>query len=206
MKTIHCLLTALPVIFALPATAALLAGSKPIEWPASPDHHKTSVQREAANEAEKKLIAAAEKSAPDAASLLEAIREHGDGAQPQAGQWSNKQVCGIRIPFALTADAVAYYTELVNGYARQKFVRYSQPSSSFTYQAKAAKRDRYELDGKSFSNVTVVTLTMTFSQNFAATVAEGFSFEKKREVVFDKDGKIVHVSGDGDVNVPVFAM
>jgi len=206
MKPIHRLLTALPVIFALPATAAPLAGARPTEWPASAERHTTSIQRAAANDAEKKLIAAAEKSPPNAAALLEAIRKEDDKTQPLAGQWWNKEVCGIRIPFAITADAVDYYTQLVNGYAQKKLVRYAQPSSAFAYQTKAAQHDRYELDGKSFENITVVTLAMSFQQSFAATVAEGFSFEKKREVVFDKDGKIIHVSGDGDIEVPVFAM
>jgi hypothetical protein len=206
MKPIQLLASTLPIFFALPLQAAMLAGSKPKEWPASAEHHKTAIQRHAADDHEKKLIAAAEKSQPDPAALLEAIGKGNGTAKPVAGQWWNKEALGIRIPFAITGDAVQYYSDLVTKYGEQKLVRFAQPSSAFTYHAKVSKPAAYEIDGKSLQNVTVVTMTLTFRQNFVATVAEGFSFEKTREVVFDKDGKILHVQGDGDVEVPIFAM
>ncbi len=206
MKPIQLIATTLPIFFALPAQAAPRAGARPTEWPASPARHSVSIQREAANEKEQNLIAAAEKSQPDATALLESIRKDGDDIKPQPGQWWNKEIHGIRIPFAITNDAVHYYTELVNGFGQQKLVRYAEPGSSFTYQAKVAQPAAYDLDGKSLQNVTVVTMTLSFRQRFVATVTEAFGFEKKREVVFDKEGKIIHVKGDGDVRVPVMAM
>lgn len=206
MKPIQLLATALPILFALPAHAALRAGSRPTEWAASPDHHKVTIQREAADENEKKWILAAEKSQPDSAALLESIRREGNDIKPQPDQWWNKETLGIRIPFAITADAVQYYSDLVKKYGEQKLVRFAQPSSAFTYQAKVSKPASYEIDGKAVTNVTVVTMTLSFRQNFVATVAEGFSFEKKREVVFDKEGKILHVQGDGDAKVLLLAM
>lgn len=206
MKPIRLLAATLPIFLALPAHAAMLAGSKPTEWPASADHHKVTIQRDAADDNEKKLIAAAEKSLPDASGLLESIRKEGGEAEPQAGQWWNKENLGIRVPFAITGEAVRYYEELVNGYGQQKLVRYSQPSSAFTYQAKVSKPAAYELDGKPLQHVTVVTMTLSFRQNFVATVAEGFHFEKTRTVVFDKAGNILGTQGDGDVRVMIFSM
>lgn len=206
MKPIQLLAATLPILFALPTQAAMLAGSKPREWPADPHQHVVTIQREAADDTERKLIAAAEKSQPDPAALLEAMNKDGGDAKPQASQWWNKETLGIRIPFAITADAVQYYSDLVNSNGQQKLVRYAQPSSAFTYHAKVSKHAAYELTGQSLQNVSVVTMTLSFQQSFVATVAEGFRFEKKREVVFDKDGKILHIQGDGDVMVPVFAM
>ena len=207
MKSIRIIGAILPVFLALPSHGALLAGARPKEWPASPDHHKITIAREAADENEKKLIAAAEKSLPDAAALAKSVAKDDSGlAKPQAGAWWNKEVLGIRIPYALTADAVQYYSDLVKGYGLQKLVRFSQPTSGFTYQAKVARHAAYEIDGKSVENVTVVTMTMKFHQNFVASVAEGFQFEKSRTVVFDKDGKILQVKGDGDTEVPVFSI
>lgn len=207
MKSIRFLAFLLPVFFALPAHSAMLAGSRPKEWPASAEHHKVAIQREAAGDQEKQLIAAAEKSLPDAAALAKSAGKDDTGiSKPQSGAWWNKEVLGIRIPYALTADAVAYYSELVNGYGKQKLVRFVQPSSEFSYHAKVTTHAAFDLNGKSVQNVTVVTMTMKFRQHFTATVAEGFSFEKSRTVVFDKDGKILGVQGDGDVEVPVMAM
>lgn len=205
MKSIRLLASLLPVFFALPAHSAMLAGAKPEEWPADPARHVATIQRVAADDHEKKLIAAAEKSLPDAAALAKAVGNDA-AAKPQSGPWWNKEVLGVRIPFAVTADAVQYYSDLVKNYGQQKLVRYSPPSSEFTYHAKVSKPDTFDLNGKSLENVTVVTMTMKFRQMFAATVAEGFHFEKSRIVVFDKDGKILGTQGDGDVEVPVLAM
>lgn len=207
MKPSQLLACLIPVLFTLPAHAALRAGSKPKEWAASPEQHKISIQREAADDQEKKLIAAAEKSLPDAAALAKAIGKDATGiAQPQTGPWWNKEVLGIRIPFAVTADAVDYYNKLVTEYGQQKLVRFTRPSSEFSYHAKVARHAAFELEGKSLQNVTVVTMTLKFRQNFVASVAEAFGFEKSRTVVFDKHGKILGIQGDGDVEVPVMAM
>ena len=207
MRTIRIFASLLLVFFSHPAGAAPLAGSKAKEWPASPEYHKINIQREAANDQEKQLIAAAEKVQPDVAALAKAPTMDAAGvAQPQAGTWWNKEVAGVRIPFAITADAVDYYQKLVTGYGQQKFVRFVRPSSEFRYHAKVAKLASYELNGKSLENVTLVSMTLKFRQNFAATVAEAFRFEKSRAVVFDKDGKILGIQGDGDVKVPVLAM
>lgn len=206
MKPIHLLAAALAFLSLLTAQAAMLAGSKPREWPADPHRHVATIQREAADDGDNKLIAAAEKSLPDVAALAKSIGRDGAAPKLQPGQWWNKEVLGIRIPFALTADAVRYYTDLMKDHGQRKLTRYAQPSSGFNYRAGVARHDTYELDGKPLHNVTVVTMSMTFRQNFVASMTEGFSFEKSRSVIFDKDGKLLGVRGDGDVEVPVFAM
>jgi hypothetical protein len=206
MKPIHILTATLPIFLSLPVQAAPLAGARPKEWPASADHHKVTIRRVAADGVEKQLIEAAEKSQPDSSALFESMAKEGGAGKPQPGQWWNKETLGIRIPFAITAETVSYYSGLVGEYGRQKLNRYAQPSSAFTYQAEVSKPATYELDGKSLQNVSVVTMTLSFRQQFVASVAEGFAFEKKREVVFDKDGTIIHVVGDGDVPIAIFSM
>ena len=52
----------------------------------------------------------------------------------------------------------------------------------------------------------MVTLKLTFDQNFAATQTEGMHFEKKRVVVLDGKGKVLHISGDGPTEVPILAI
>lgn len=206
MKPIPLLATLLPIFLALPVHSAPRAGSKSTEWPAAPEHHTIRIQRDAGSEGDEKLIAAAEKSQPDPSALLEAMRKESADANPQPGQWWNKEVRGVRIPYAITDGAVEYYSDLVKGYGAQKLVRYAQPGSSFTYQAKVAKHASYEVDGKNLTNVFVVTLSLSFQQKFTATVADAFGFEKERVVVFDENGKVIHIRGDGDIRVPVLSM
>ena len=64
----------------------------------------------------------------------------------------------------------------------------------------------FKLGDKTFNDVHVVTLKLTFEQNFAATGTEGMHFEKERVVVLDAEGKVLHISGDGPTEVPIMAI
>lgn len=181
----------------------MLPGSRPKKWPANPERHTVTIDRKAEDPKEAALIAAAEAVVPDAAALKKAI---GDGPAPQdASQWWCGETLGIRLPFAVTGEAVGYFTTLVEGYRKQELERYSEPSSSVGYQAKVAHHAEFKLDGKTYKDVRVVTLELTFSQQFAATVTEGMSFQKQRTVVFDAAGKLLAVSGDGATDAAVMA-
>ena len=57
--------------------------------------------------------------------------------------------------------------------------------------------ERMKLKGKSFAEVHVVTLHLSFEQNFGATTTEGMHFDRKRIVIFDDLGNLLHISGDG---------
>ena len=183
--------------------AAMLPGSKPKKWPANPARHTVTIDRKAADPKEAALITAAEAAVPDAAALKKAI---GDGPAPEdASQWWCGETLGIRIPFALTGDAVRYYSALVEGYRKQELERYSEPSSSVGYHATVERHAEFELDGKAYKDVQVVTLKLAFSQHFAATVTEGMDFQKQRTAVFDASGKLLALSGDGATQAAVMA-
>ena len=107
---------------------------------------------------------------------------------------------------AITADAVAYYTDLVGRYGKQAFKRYTEPSSRLDYHAGAQFHKEFKLGDKTFSNVHVVTLKLTFDQNFAATGTEGMHFQKDRVVILDAGGRVLHISGDGPTEVPILAI
>lgn len=193
------------IVLALAAVlpAAMLPGSRPKKWPANEARHSISIQREAKDPKQSALIAAAESAVPDAAALKKAI---GDGPAPEgAAQWWYAESLGIRIPFAVTGEAVAYYKALVEGYRKQELERYSEPSSSLDYRAEVTRHAEFKLDGKTYGNVDVVTLTLVFSEHFAATVTEGMDFRKQRTVVFDADGKLLAVSGDGTTEAAILA-
>lgn len=186
------------------AVAAMVPDAKPKEWPPNPVKHEVTVRREAADAKQAEMIAAAEAARPAAEAWRKAA---GDGPAPQdESQWWYREELGIRVPFAVTGAAVAYYTKLVEGYRKQAFTRYVEPSSRLDYRAEVTLHPEFELDGKKFEDVRVVTLKLSFSQNFAASGTEGMQFEKQRTVVFDATGKVLAIGGDGPTEVPVLAI
>ncbi len=192
------------VAFSGTANAAQTPDSKPKNFPANPAKHQVIIRREAADKQQSAMIAAAEAALPEKAALGKAAGEKG---APQGDKvWWYQEQLGIRIPFAITGDAVAYYSDLVEKYGKQTFNRYSEPSSRLDYQAGVKLHKEFKLNGKTFNNVHVVTLKLTFSENFAATTTEGMRFEKERTVVLDADAKVLHITGDGPTDVPVLAI
>lgn len=187
-----------------PSPAAMIEGAKEKTWPANSENHQITIRREVADAAQTKMIATAEAARPEAAALRKAI---GEGPESKdASQWWYREVLGIRIPFAVTAEAVGYFSKLVGDYRKQEFKRFLEPGSSVDYHASVASHLQFEHDGRKFSDVHVVTLKLVFAQNFAASGTEGMRFEKVRTVVLDAAGKVVAVYGDGPTEVPVLAI
>jgi hypothetical protein len=176
------------------------------------------VSREAADKQEFAMIAVAEAAQPSKDTLRQAAeaRDRDDPlglaqpkeAKPPVGDkvWWYKEQLGIRIPCAITADAVAYYSDLVGKYGKQVLKRYTEPSSRLDYHAGVKFHKELKLGDKTFNDVHVVTLKLTFDQNFVATTTEGMHFQKERTVVLDGKGKLLHISGDGPTEVPILAM
>jgi len=186
------------------AIAAVTPDSTPKDWPADPKKHQVTIRREARDDAERRLIATAEAALPPAADVRKAA---GEAKLPDTDKlWWYKEELGLRIPYAITSDAVAYYTDLVKTYAKQTFNRYVEPSSRIEYQASVKSHAEFTHDGKSFRDVRVVTLKLSFTQNFCATGTEGMSFTKERVVVLDAKGTVVHITGDGPTETPILAI
>lgn len=186
------------------APAAVTPGTTPKEFPANPARHQVVIKREAADAKQSALIAAAEAVLPSQEILRQAA---GDAAVPTGDKvWWYKEELGIRIPCAITAEAVAYYSDLVEKYGKQVFKRYNQPSSRLDYHAAVKFHKEFKFDDITYNDVHVVTLNLAFSQNFAATEAAGLHFKKERTVILDAQGKVRHVTGDGPTEVPILMM
>ncbi len=191
-------------VFARRAITADAGREGPKEWPANADKHTVVTVRSASDDAGRALIARAEGLQPDRAEMTKAA---GDVPLPVKGTvWWFREQFGIRIPYAETGDAVTAYTGWVVGYGKARMKRYAEPSSALKYTAAVKRHDRFELDGKNWQNVDVVTLKLEFRQSFCASGTEAFGFTKERTVVFDAQGKVLHVSGDGVTDVPVMAI
>ncbi len=191
-------------VFARRAITADAGREGPKEWPANTNRHTVTIVRNALDDAGRRLIARAEGLQPDRAELAKAA---GDVLLPREGKvWWCREQFGIRIPYAVTGDAVSYYTGLVTSYGKTSMKRYAEPSSALKYTASVTRQERFELDGKSWQNVDVVILKLEFRQSFCASGTEAFGFTKERTVIFGADGKVLHVSGDGVTDVPVMAI
>jgi hypothetical protein len=207
----HGYFPALPVLLwlagaALSTDAAMLPGAEAKEWPADPTRHVVTMERASKDEEDAKWIAAAERAPVDAELLRKEVLKQDENAAVAEGQWWYQEAVAVKIPFALTAEAVTYYSDLVTGYGKQKMKRYSQPGSSFQYKAKVTRHEKLTHNGTPLVDVTVVTLEAEFSQNFCATVTEAMSFSKQRTVIFDKNGKVLHISGDGETEARIMAI
>lgn len=216
------LLTMLPLLAIMIgseiAQAQPLPGARPQKWPANPEKHQVVIDRPAKDEREAELIAAAEAAQPS----LEAMQKALDAPDPfdplglnspkekklPEGEkvWWYQERLGIRIPAAITTEAITYYSELVEKNAKRAFTRYVEPSSRLEYRATIELQEEFKLNDKTFQNVHVVTLQLTFSQNFTTTESEGMHFQKTRIVILDRDGEVLEVSGDGPTEVPVLAI
>ncbi len=192
------------ITFVQPTQAAVLEGAEPKEWPANPAKHKVVIKREAADKKQLAMIAVAEATQPTKLALEQAAA--GDPLPAGEKVWWAKEQLGIRVPCAITAEAVTYYADLVGNYGKKALTRFSEPSSNLGYHAGIKFHQEFKLEGKTFKEVHVVTLKLSFSQHFAATATEGFSFEKERVVVLDANGKVLHVVGDGLTEALIMAI
>ena len=186
------------------AKASLAPGTTLKDFPADPSKHVVSVTRTAKDAGEEKLIAAAEGALPERDALLKAA----DPNQPPAGErlWWHAEQLDIKLPFAITKEAIDYYSEVVTKFGKQEFKGFIQPTSNLTYAASVTSHPTLELDGKTFTNVRVVTMTLEFGQSFCVQQSAAMHFSKERKVVFDANGKILHISGDGPTEAPMMAI
>lgn len=195
------------------ATAAVMAPKEgeatgPKDWPADPTKHQIVIKREATDPKLSAMITAAEAApVPMEARHKAALEDADQPAIPQGEKvWWYQEKLGIRIPYSLTGDAITYYSEIVANHAKKAFKSYAQPSSRLDYHASVEFHKEFKLDDKTFENVNVVTLKLTFDANFTAAATAGLNFEKSRVVVLDAANKVLHVSGDGPTETRIRMM
>ena len=168
--------------------ASVVPGSTPKDWPANPQRHGIQLKRTPEDEASLKKIALAE------------------NAMSGTNAWSRGSKLGIRLPFSLTRDALEYYEGLVRGYQKRTWKTYVEPKSGIDYTATVSHKDSFERDGRSFREVDVVEMKLSFHADFTEEGTQGVHFEKSRTVVLDAKGRVVAVFGDGPTFAPVLAI
>ena len=200
------------------AMAAMLAPKEgeeagPKDWPVNPAKHEIVIKRVATDDKQAAMITAAEMAqAPREALLKESKAQdpNADGNQaalPEGDKvWWYQEKLGTRIPYAITRDAIIYYSDIVATNAKKAFKSYAEPSTHLEYQASVQFHKEFKLDDKTFSDVNVVTLKLSFAANFTAEATSGLSFEKTRVVVLDAGNKVLHLSGDGPTEAMIMML
>ena len=64
----------------------------------------------------------------------------------------------------------------------------------------------WPMHGKTYANVYVVTLKLTFDANFTEEATTGVHFDKQRTVVLDARGAVQAIEGDGETEMPMLAI
>lgn len=190
--------------------AAMPPGAEPKEWPANADRHQVTIVRNAKTAAEKQLIATAEAALPAKAEIARAFTEdpenQGTPLPADKNLWWCGEKTGVKLPYAITSDAVAYYKGLVEGWQKAKFTRYIEPSSKLSYTATVKFVDQFKQGDKVFEKVNVVTMELEFGADFTAETTTALHFNKTRQVVLDAGGKVLAVFGDGKTEAPLLAI
>jgi hypothetical protein len=158
------------------------------------EEHTVTTLRAFDSPFEEQLIAAAEQAAPRLPEDSDL-----DGAEPE---WWTEEFDGVRIAGAITSDAIAYYTELSEAFRRGDFsgsAGIQMYVSNLTYAASAQRQATCEYDGRSFDDVYVVTMELTWGQWCGLLCSMGFDL--CRAVVFDLQGELLGVFGDGEPEV-----
>ena len=207
----------------LPASAAMLAPKEgeevgPKVWQVNPAQHQIVIKREGLDARQAAMITAAEAVQPSKEAIRQAVEAGDRKDAPGLAQaeevklpvgekiWWYKEQLGVRIPCAITGDAITYFSELVAKNAKQAFKSYAMPSSRLEYLAGVQLHKEFKLDEKTFKDVNVVTLKLSFCANFTAEATTGMSFEKTRIVILDPENKVLHISGDGPSEVMVLML
>jgi len=186
MKT-QILMVVAVVGLAAQALAAALPGTERKDWPANAVKHVVSVTRIATNAVAKQMIAAAE------------------AAPGNRDIWWQGEYRSIKLPYALTKEAVDYYEQVIAAYQKKTFQAYGEPNSSMNYEARVAHHATFSLDGKTYTNVDEVRLKLTIRAAFTEEPTEGVEFTKQRTVVLDATGKVLAITGDGQTEPLVWA-
>jgi hypothetical protein len=157
------------------------------------------VNRTFRNPDEERLIRIAEETYPPAEAVL-AIAKRGPGFETLSREkrlWWYDTFDGVRIPYAVTMDAVRYYLRLTDALGRGDSTQTGFPMkrSHFRYNARISGcPETYSRDGHVFKDVYLVEMRLEWS-NYCGPLC-ACSLNLDRTVLIRPDGTVVCVFGD----------
>jgi hypothetical protein len=159
-----------------------------------------TVNRSFRNPDEERLIRIAEETYPPTEAVL-AIAKSVSGSEALSKErrlWWYDTFDGVRIPYAVTMDAVRYYLGLTQALGRGDSTQTAgirMKRSHFSYYARISNRTAtYSRDGRVFKDVYVVEMGLKWS-NYCGSLC-ACSFRLDRTVLIRPDGTVLCVFGD----------
>jgi hypothetical protein len=168
--------------------------------------YDVQIERNFATLEEEVLIQIAEASHPareDVAAVYPAGTKPED--LPEHVWWYYKEFgSSLRLPYAITADAIEYYKQLVLGhqayYLQHRASLSPEGGEQFYYIANIHFFANFEDEhGETYSNVYVVSMALGW--NYSSGPDTGAGFDQDRAVVLTPSGEVLHVQGDGRARV-----
>ena len=159
-----------------------------------------TVHREFRNPLEERLLGVAEGIYPPAKAVVSVADNHAERSKllREERLWWFGDFDGVRLPFAVTMDAVHYYLKLTQTFGRgDRTPPHQIPmiASKFSYTATVSPGPRnYTRGGRTFRDVYVVEMKLSWWDYCGSLCACGFDLD--RTVLFLPDGTLVCVFGD----------
>jgi hypothetical protein len=153
-----------------------------------------AIHRTYADSMAMRLLRLAESTPPDTAELFKVMNSQVKQAIPPAeknGVWWCNVLGGVRVAYAITDKAVKYYAD----YTLDRIAR-GGGVTKMTYIADLKYYENYGSASDTYSQVYVAQMSLTFQ--------EGIGFSKQRIVVFDKNGLLLKIYGDGEPGITVY--
>jgi len=165
------------------------------------------VHREFRNPEEERMLRIAEEVYPPTKAVLSLADRHLDrkALLQEKRLWWYGEFDGVRLPYAVTMDAVRYYLAITQALARGDHSRtggFGMKQTDFSYTARVSPGPTtFSRRGQRFENVYVVELSLEWSDYCGSLCACGFLLD--RTVLLRPDGSLVCVFGDRKPSVIV---
>ena len=164
--------------------------------------HKVIIKRIFPDEAQGKLILAAESEMPSREDVIKVMDKRGmtamEAIQPKELWWHDK-FDDTLIPYAITKQCLLHLADRSKGFQKsiaEGRAELEMKYSKLDYSAIVNRYQRFEYEGQEFHNVSVVTMALSWNQ-------QAMWFTKKRVIVFDEAGRILKIFHDGVTKVGV---
>jgi protocatechuate 3,4-dioxygenase beta subunit len=159
-----------------------------------------TVHREFRDPAEERLLRIAEETYPPTKAVLSIADDRLDrkALLQEKRLWWYGEFDGVRLPYAVTMDAVRYYLSLTQALGRGESSQthgIRMKASQFSYSAHISPEPKtFSRGGRVFEDVWVVEMRLEWSDYCGSLCACGFSLD--RTVLLRRDGTVVCVFGD----------
>lgn len=169
------------------------------------DFSKT-IDRGGSNDFEQNLIRIAESQYPSREDVLDAASSSRHEEISESKHWWYTSFDGVRIPYAITADAVNYYGDFIDSLVTKEQNDFYE-SAALAYNAQVTFHEAFEVYEPGFRNPTPDQLLESFEDVYVVEMKLRFTYrcirhcflstDLGRIVVFDKDGNLLGVYHDG---------